>query len=422
MRRCRSIVAWLAIVLAAIAATPCSSAADVAPGDVITAADGERVKDVVSPGMLWCVRHGLPMRIVAPQSVPLRRAFVAATEKYAAQVRLGADGLTLENYVAGRPFPNPDPADPQVAVKIMQNFSMQSAIDDLDIRNFDADTGPISTTRPLQIERHFLIEHFRRLQYRGRLYVDPKPTIPNTEGFNYKETLHPLIEPFDLKGVGSTSYRYLDPSRQDDTWLYLPSLRRVRRFSTTQRSDALFGQDTDVDSYAGYAGQIAWMDWRLLGERPMLAAFHTTHFPVKWTEGAADWAFDGEWEKRDVWVLEGRSKLPQYAYSKRVLYVDKEVFVIVYSDMYDRGGELWKIWINNWRFDYEAYPGAPRYEEITPFIPSIVMVDMQLEHATRASTPSHRFPGEPGWYWHQGEQSGTTESQFTIAELVASGR
>ena len=50
---------------------------------------------------------------------------------------------------------------------------------------------------------------------------------------------------------------------------------------------------------------------------------------------------------------------------------------------------------------------------------SIVMVDMQLEHATRASTPSHRFPGEPGWYWHQGEKAGTTEEQFTIAELAS---
>ncbi len=216
-----------------------------------------------------------------PSPSAQRRAFTAATEKYASQVRLAADGLTLENYVAGRPFPQLDPADPQDAIKIMQNYSMQSAIGDLHIRNFDADTGPISTVRPLQIERHFLIGHLRRLPYRGRLYVEPKPTIP---------------------------------------------------------------------------------------------------------------------------------------------IVDKEIFVIDYSDMYDRGGELWKFWINNWRFAHEAFPGAPHYEEITPFIPSIVMVDMQLEHATRASTPSHRYPGEPGWYWHQGEQAGTTEQQFTIAELIESGR
>jgi hypothetical protein len=49
------------------------------------------------------------------------------------------------------------------------------------------------------------------------------------------------------------------------------------------------------------------------------------------------------------------------------------------------------------------------------------MVDMQLQHATKASLPSSRFPGEDGWYWHQGPKEGTTEDQFTIAELIGSG-
>ena len=185
------------------------------------------------------------------------------------------------------------------------DYGVRGFEDDLDLRNFDADTGPISDERPLQVERHFLLDHFRRLFYVGRLYVDPKPEMPNTERLAFKETLHPLIEPFDLKGVGFTYYRYVDPAKQDDSWLYLPSLRRVRRLSTAQRSDALFGQDTDVDSYGGYAGQIAWMDWKFLGEKEVLGAFHAEHFPVKWNDGAIDWAFDDVWEKRKVYVVEG---------------------------------------------------------------------------------------------------------------------
>jgi hypothetical protein len=54
-------------------------------------------------------------------------------------------------------------------------------------------------------------------------------------------------------------------------------------------------------------------------------------------------------------------------------------------------------------------------------IPCIVMVDMQLQHATKAALPSHRFPGEPGWYWSQGDKEGTVEDKFTIAELISSG-
>jgi hypothetical protein len=407
-------------VLSVLAAAPVHG--QVQPGDTITKANADKVKDLVSPGVYWCVQHGWPMKISETQPIPLRKAFTEATEKYSAQVKLTPDGLGLLNYVAGRPFPTIDVNDKFAPVKIMHNFSMQVTIDDLDLHNFDADTGPISDDRPLQVERHFLIDHFRRLSYIGRLYVDPKPEIPNKEGFHYKETLHPLIEPFDLKGVGFTYYRYIDPAKQDDSWLYLPSLRRVRRLSTAQRSDALFGQDTDQDSYGGYAGQIAWMDWKLLGQKEALAAFHTSAFPVKWADGATDWAFDGEWEKRQVYVVEGASKLPQYAYSKRVLYVDKDVFAIPYSDMYDRGGQLWKVWVNDFSHKKEAYPGAAlKYDEVTPFIPAIVMVDMQLEHATKAALPSHRFPGEPGWYWHQGATSGTTEDQFTIAELIGSG-
>src|SRR5207237_7988630 len=110
--------------------------------------------------------------------------------------------------------------------------------------------------------------------------------------------LSALREPFDLKSVGAVGQRYIDPSKQDDSWLYLPSLRRVRRLSTAQRSDALFGQDTDVDSYYGYAGHVAWMTWKFIGERELLGPMHAQHYPVKWdrrTEGAFD---DGGGQRR----------------------------------------------------------------------------------------------------------------------------
>ena len=195
----------------------------------------------------------------------------------------------------------------------------------------------------------------------------------------------------------------------------------MRRLSTAQRSDALFGQDTDVDSYYGYAGQIAWMDWKYLGEKEILGTVHAEHFPVKWDD-KVDWAFDDNWEKRKVYVIEGTSKLPQYAYSKRVLFIDKETWGIPYSDIYDRSGELWKIWINDVSFR-KSVPGnnAITYEDEMPFAPAIVMVDMQLEHATKASLPSPRFPGEQGWYFHQGEKAGITDDWFTVAALVAAG-
>ncbi len=398
--------------------------ADVVPGERITEANVERVKELISPGLEWCVRRGFPLTIAETKRIEWPRAYREATERYAAQVRLGSDGVSLRDYVAGLPFPFLDGKDPQAAVKIMWNYDHNFfATDDLDARNFDADTGAIADHGPMTVERHFLIDHFRRLYWVGRLYVDPKPEkLPNPSGYELQQGLYPILEPFDVKGVGFVSHRYLDAAKQDDAWLYLPALRRVRRLSTAQRSDALFGQDTDVDSYAGYAGHIGWMDWRYLGERDLLAVAHARHFPVQWDD-KVDWAFDEVWEKRRVHVVEGVSRLSQYAFGKRVLFIDKEAWGIPYSDMYDRGGELWKIWINDVMIRRKILdaPGAVEYPDERIFAPAIVMVDVQLEHATKASLPSHRFPGEQGWYFDQGEKAGIMDDWFTVAALVNAG-
>ena len=404
-------------------ATAVPVGADVSPGDKITAQNIDKVKDLISPGLRWCIERGFPITIVAPKRIEMPKAYRDATERYSGQVRLAEDGLRLENYVAGQPFPNIDPKDPRAAIKIMWNYEYKAFYtDDSDVRNFDANTGAIVANGPMSVERHFLLDHLRRINWNGRLYVDPIPEKgPNPQGYRAQMGLYPILEPFDMRGVGALMFRYIDPQKQDDSWLYLPALRRVRRLSTAQRSDALFGQDTDVDSFDGYAGQIAWMDWRFLGEREVIGVMHAQHFPVKW-DPVVDWAFDDVWEKRRVYVIEGVSKIPQYAYSKRVLYIDKETFGIPFSDIYDHGGELWKIWINDVTYRKKAFDGAIEYPDEMNFVPAIVMVDMQLEHATRAALPSERFPGEQGWYFNQGAKAGTVDRWFTVSSMVAGGR
>jgi hypothetical protein len=416
---------WCSLILGSIGMVlPVgSSFAAVKPGDVISAQNVDQVGDMLSPGVKWCVRHGMAISVEAPQDVVLPKPYLEATEKYAGQVRFGAHGGKLQNYVAGFPFPDIDPNDPQAALKIMWNYEYKPYVtDDGDARNFDADTGPINEHEAMGIERHFLVDNIRTLNYNGRIFIDPKPELRNPDGVRYKSALSPVLEPFDLKGVGSLSIRYIDPARMDDTWLYLPELRRVRRLSSAQRSDALFGQDTDVDSYGGYAGQIGWMDWKFLGERKILGAFHAAHFPVQWCKAPGDFAFCDNWEPRDAYVIEGTSKLPQYAYGKRLLFIDKQTYLVAFSDITDPSGQLWKVWINEWSFRKQAFPGAKyTYDTPFPFGPSIVMADVQLQHATKAALPSLAYPHEEGWYFNKGTAEGDTGDFFTIAHLIEAG-
>ena len=63
----RAIFQLAVVALALTSAAP--TRADVQPGDVITKANADKVKDLVSPGMYWCVQHGWPMTIVETKPI-----------------------------------------------------------------------------------------------------------------------------------------------------------------------------------------------------------------------------------------------------------------------------------------------------------------------------------------------------------------
>jgi hypothetical protein len=394
------------------------------PGEVVTADNADRYGHLLGPSIRWALDRGLRMPVIETRPIPLEPERLRATEKYSAQVRLSDDKMKIENFVAGLPFPALDPNDPDLPVKLMFNYENRILVDDLDVRHFECDTGSISTDRPMRVEKHFEMGHFRRLYYVGRLYHEPIHTWETPEGIRYREVMSPIVEPFDLKGVGLTYNRYLEPSRQDDSWLYYPLLKRARRLSTAQRSEALFGQDTDLDSYGGYAGNVAWMEWRLLGTKKLLGSLHSENYPGVWDEGSADFMFHDNWEVRDVYVLEGRSRLPGYAYSRRIIYLDRQSFVILYTELYDQAGELWKAWVNQFKIGRRPFPEATRsvYDYEQQFLPALVMFDMQLDHATRCKLPSPAFPGEEGWYFNMGDAAGTTEDKFNLSGIIAQGR
>jgi hypothetical protein len=386
-------------------------------GDVISEANLERYRDLLSQGVQWAAVYGWRIPITGYKRVVPPRRYREATEKYSGQVRLGPGGLLLESYVAGMPFPNIDPNDPQAAVKIMWNFQYRfEYTDDLLVKNVLSHTGTISRSGPMNVERILLVEANARMSYIGRLFIDPKPRMPNPENVFYKDSSHPVLEPFDLRGVGLTSYRYLDAGKADDSWTYVPQLRRVRRLSTAQRSDALFGQDTDADSFYGYNGHVAWMNYRLLGQRVLLAVTHGQNVFPKFQE-PEDWVPVDVWEPRPFWVVEATAKVPQYAYGKRIIFIDQEGWTVPLSDIYDRAGQLWKAWVSfgSWRKeDLTGDPKAPaRYEDEMYFANVTVMLDTQLAHATKYASPVR--------YINMGQRGGLTEDFFTIAHLIKSG-
>lgn len=62
-----------------------------------------------------------------------------------------------------------------------------------------------------------------------------------------KRTILFYTAPSNVKGTSFLTYDYADKSKDDDQWLYLPALRKVRRISASDRGDYFLGTDFTYD-------------------------------------------------------------------------------------------------------------------------------------------------------------------------------
>ncbi len=62
-----------------------------------------------------------------------------------------------------------------------------------------------------------------------------------------KRTMLFYVSPTNVKGTGFLTYDYPDASTDDDQWLYLPALRKVRRISAADRGDYFLGTDLSYE-------------------------------------------------------------------------------------------------------------------------------------------------------------------------------
>jgi hypothetical protein len=199
------------------------------------------------------------------------KAYKEATEKYAGQVKISEDGRQIFNYVAGCPFPSIDVNDPLAGAKVMWNHEYFPDFTD----NVGCPWILELVNNKGEMERFYASHFWRRMKWEGRLYMDPKPVAPHNPQITYTEQWGPLYAPNDLKGAGVLNFRYSPLENPDDSYMYLPELRRVRRISVANRSDAFWGTDIDIDSIWAFNAKPGYWTWRVLAEKEVLMAAHS---------------------------------------------------------------------------------------------------------------------------------------------------
>jgi hypothetical protein len=157
------------------------------------------------------------------------------------------------------------------------------------------------------------------------------------------------------------SYRYKNSdgprseAKNDDTWVYVPTLRRVRRISTAQRTDAISGTDFTMDDLRSFNGIVPQYEWTCLGEKKVVAPMNTTQkgYPYEKDHNFGPYGLsfaNDKWELRDAWVVRMKPKNADHPYHHKDIYLDKQTYAPLYSFAYDQKNELWKIITHNHRF------------------------------------------------------------------------
>src|SRR5579872_3532604 len=411
-----------------------SAVAAVKPGDFITKDNAAQVHDLVCPGNYILVQRGMQMNIVPTSKLDWPPPFTAATEKYSPQVVLNPDG-TLKNYVAGQPFPLLDPNDPQIATKIMWNFSFRPQYtDDADIRDVEIVSSGASGADSVE---HFTIGHFAFYNNMGRTEVNPIPTDPEATGagIRYRFGAFPFLEPEDLRGFGIVRIRSRKPGVDDDAWYYNPTARKLRAVTAQTLSDAMgpvgmgggagaftsaftksvtYANNLDPDSYFGFAAKIENYDYKLLGIKTMLASVDAENTPAK------PCPFDNNrsvcpeaWQLRQLYVIEASAK-PQSWHQKfgssgvlipkRVLYIDAEGWFLTASDQYDEDGKLWKTIAT-----FNTYSDRPVRDAKVAIYPfkrmfqtALVDEDIKDGFSSVVYMPGHESEDHESWYINMG--------------------
>lgn len=341
-------------------------------GKKISSANVDEVKDFLPESFYNTMKDAgkwgeswfeiVPYRTISPTP-----GNIEMTKKNYGQSKLGSQG-EIVGYVSGVPFP-----DTKDATEMAHNFRTRSFGDDY--KNHD---NAYIVDGRLKYDMNSEIMNNMKF-FAGRTDIQPVPEYPDNPKQIWRAFSMLQLQPPETRNMRIMEIHYKDTLKAYDSWFWMPSIRRVRRRSTSERQDAQGGADYCAFDNLGWDGPIQVNTYKYLGQKDMLMGRHTDAKKLAHTPG--DCVFDGTQRERvKIHVVEATSKDPNFLYSKMVWYLDPEDWQMRYSDRYDRSGKLWK-WIDQQGFVDKSKTGI-----MVPHFNGTQTVDVQRIHGTLGTT------------------------------------
>ncbi|MFO7895495.1 MAG: outer membrane lipoprotein-sorting protein [Candidatus Cloacimonadales bacterium] len=124
-----------------------------------------------------------------------------------------------------------------------------------------------------------------------------------------------FISPADVRNTSFMNWSYSEVGKDDDQWIYLPALKKVKRISSDSKSDNFMGSDFTYDD---------------LGDRHPQADTHQI---------LREEILDGD----ECYVVQSIPQEANYIYSKTITWVNKENWIGKKKEFYDEDDDLLKI-------------------------------------------------------------------------------
>ena len=122
-----------------------------------------------------------------------------------------------------------------------------------------------------------------------------------------------FLSPADVRNTSFMNWSF-DDGRDDDQWIYLPALKKVKRISSDSKNDSFMGSDFTYDD---------------LGDRHPTKDKHQI---------LREETLDGE----SCYVVESTPKNSDYMYSRTVTWVIKDKWIGLKREFYDEDGDALK--------------------------------------------------------------------------------
>lgn len=153
------------------------------------------------------------------------------------------------------------------------------------------------------------------------------------EGEESDKSLMEFDTPADVKGTKFLSYEHI--SKDDDQWLYLPALKRVKRIASKNKSGAFMGSEFSYED---------------------LSAFNVNKY--KYSGDARLGTLDA----KEVYIGESVPVSKHSGYTKLISYVAKDTFLIQKIEYFDRKKKLLK---SSYFEEYKKFGAINRIGKIT---------------------------------------------------------